>query len=265
MENELTGSSGAWALMASWLTPKILFCFLNITIATIFISSNFKSRTKRPNNVVRSSSLLQRAGSFDFSFFSHHHHQDTTAPPREPYAPSQGPQLHRPPSLIDRLKSFDFSVLPAPTQEQDSTHQPDPPQVKRVPLLERVKSIKLSLYSSHVTDPVSVVADDHHHVERIKSAGAGTGTASRKKSAAQEKKMKKSASVKPFSSEKATEDVEERRPATTRPVESASLMDEEVDAKADDFINRFRQQLKLQRLDSLLRYRETLNKGSGPK
>ncbi len=31
--------------------------------------------------------------------------------------------------------------------------------------------------------------------------------------------------------------------------------DEEVDAKADDFINRFKKQLRLQRLDSLLRSR----------
>lgn len=36
--------------------------------------------------------------------------------------------------------------------------------------------------------------------------------------------------------------------------------DEGVDAKADDFINRFKQQLKLQRLDSLLRYREMLKR-----
>jgi len=36
--------------------------------------------------------------------------------------------------------------------------------------------------------------------------------------------------------------------------------DEEVDAKADDFINRFKQQLRLQRLDSLLRYRELLKR-----
>ena len=35
--------------------------------------------------------------------------------------------------------------------------------------------------------------------------------------------------------------------------ETASLgYDEEVDAKADDFINRFKQQLRLQRLNSLL-------------
>ncbi|PKA63635.1 hypothetical protein AXF42_Ash005530 [Apostasia shenzhenica] len=33
----------------------------------------------------------------------------------------------------------------------------------------------------------------------------------------------------------------------------------EVDARADDFINRFRHQLKLQRLDSLIRYKATIN------
>eukprot|EP00261_Vitis_vinifera_P038150 XP_019079393.1 PREDICTED: disease resistance protein At4g27190 isoform X4 [Vitis vinifera] len=39
--------------------------------------------------------------------------------------------------------------------------------------------------------------------------------------------------------------------------------DEEVDAKADDFINKFKQQLKLQRLDSTIRYKEMIGRGSG--
>ncbi|CAL5059404.1 unnamed protein product [Urochloa decumbens] len=34
----------------------------------------------------------------------------------------------------------------------------------------------------------------------------------------------------------------------------------EVDARADDFIKRFREQLRLQRLDSILRYRDTLRR-----
>lgn len=56
------------------------------------------------------------------------------------------------------------------------------------------------------------------------------------------------------------EDVNMRRPATTR--ERRNVVDEEVDAKADDFIIRFKQQLKLQRLESLVRYNEKLNKRS---
>ena len=75
--------------------------------------------------------------------------------------------------------------------------------------------------------------------------------------------MKKSASergrrVKCEWEEEDEETVEKRRPATVR-VETTSLgEDEEVDAKADDFINRFKKQLRLQRLDSILRYREML-------
>lgn len=34
--------------------------------------------------------------------------------------------------------------------------------------------------------------------------------------------------------------------------------EEEVDVRADDFINKFKQQLKLQRLESLLRYRDMI-------
>jgi hypothetical protein len=35
-----------------------------------------------------------------------------------------------------------------------------------------------------------------------------------------------------------------------------------VDERADDFINKFRQQLQLQRLNSLLNYKEMLNGGT---
>jgi hypothetical protein len=38
--------------------------------------------------------------------------------------------------------------------------------------------------------------------------------------------------------------------------------DELVDSKADDFINKFKQQLKLQRIDSIMRYKDMINKGS---
>jgi hypothetical protein len=37
--------------------------------------------------------------------------------------------------------------------------------------------------------------------------------------------------------------------------------DDEVDAKDNDFINRFKQQLKLQRLDSIIRFKDASNRG----
>lgn len=76
------------------------------------------------------------------------------------------------------------------------------------------------------------------------------------------KKMKKSASSKSaFSHFKEEDIVETRRPATVREERSA-VDDDEVDAKADDFINKFKQQLKLQRLDSIMRYKEMIGRGS---
>lgn len=51
--------------------------------------------------------------------------------------------------------------------------------------------------------------------------------------------------------------IESRRPASVRegrPRPPEYGVDHEVDAKADDFINRFRQQLLLQRLDSATRH-----------
>lgn len=79
-------------------------------------------------------------------------------------------------------------------------------------------------------------------------------------------KMKKSASMKsPFNHFKEDEVVEARRPATVKEKSTRRVTeaDEEVDAKADDFINRFKQQLKLQRADSIIRNKEMIGRGSG--
>lgn len=89
------------------------------------------------------------------------------------------------------------------------------------------------------------------------------------------KKMKKSASAKSaFAHFEAADIVESRRPATVRvsktkltiaEEEGSSGDDDEVDAKADDFINKFKQQLKLQRLDSIIRYKEVVGRGKNGK
>ncbi|GER32555.1 hypothetical protein STAS_08615 [Striga asiatica] len=75
-------------------------------------------------------------------------------------------------------------------------------------------------------------------------------------------RIRKSASLKSafwhFEEEKI---VEARRPATVRE-RAAAEGDAEVDARADDFINKFKQQLKLQRLDSIIRYKDVIGKGS---
>ncbi|KAL6528778.1 hypothetical protein OROMI_028954 [Orobanche minor] len=76
-------------------------------------------------------------------------------------------------------------------------------------------------------------------------------------------RMRKSASLKSafghFEEEKI---VEARRPATVREKSRVAEGDQEVDAKADDFIHKFKQQLKLQRLDSIIRYKDMIGRGS---
>nr|GEV58833.1 hypothetical protein [Tanacetum cinerariifolium] len=75
-------------------------------------------------------------------------------------------------------------------------------------------------------------------------------------------KMKKSASMKsPFSHFEEEKIVEARRPETVRERRTAVTDgddDVEVDAKADDFINKFKHQLKLQRLDSIIRSKDMM-------
>ncbi|PON48722.1 hypothetical protein TorRG33x02_319450 [Trema orientale] len=264
-----------WAFLASWLTPSSLFLFLNLMIGTIVLTARFGSR-KGPT----------------------HDHQ------LGQYYSS--PQLARAPSLLERVKSINFSLYKFDPLNSETGYQPpnepgyvtdypnpdDPPQkLARAPsLLERLKSINLSsIYRSDPEPEDEALApnpfeEDHSHehsspVKRSKSEFLG---GARKKS--QPEKMTKSASEKSApgissGGEEGDEEgdeaviaaVERRRPATERvekKTEKRSVKggeaapswesDDGVDAKADDFINRFKQQLKLQRLESLKRFSEML-------
>ncbi|KAJ6994694.1 hypothetical protein NC653_017484 [Populus alba x Populus x berolinensis] len=76
--------------------------------------------------------------------------------------------------------------------------------------------------------------------------------------------MRKSASAKSaFSHFEEDDIVESRRPATVKEGKTTTEVgDTEVDAKADDFIYKFKQQLKLQRVDSIIRYKDMITGGS---
>ncbi|KAJ6698875.1 DUF4408 DOMAIN PROTEIN [Salix purpurea] len=175
------------------------------------------------------------------------------------------------PEYHDRRPCSRFSFSPF-QEPENTTQQHDPPQLERAPsLLERVKSINFSsLYyrseqeettqrpptqTGSDADPGTGHGHGHdHHAKRSMSEHVVQATK-------KQEKMKRSASEKAASLDSAEEvmreKVERRRPATTRASEKTVLIgDEGVDAKADDFINRFKQQLKLQRLDSLLRCKE---------
>ncbi|KAF7143521.1 hypothetical protein RHSIM_Rhsim05G0020400 [Rhododendron simsii] len=269
-----------WASISSWFTPTVLFCLLNLTIGTIYLSSNFKSHHKNPpyqnqnhsdhnpTQLARAPSILDRVRSINFSLYRSDSLDALQPDPLQT-------QLARAPSIPDQVRSINYSspdrsdsVDPSqPEPQQPEPQQPDPvqPQLTRAPsILERVKSFNFSLYGYDHPDP------KHHskldHVTRSKSDTTGDGQGHAAAAAA---RMRKSASEKWREEEEAAAEEEElRRPATVREGKGTTAAgffgeeEEEVDAKADDFINRFKQQLKLQRLDSLLRYREMLTRGS---
>lgn len=119
-------------------------------------------------------------------------------------------------------------------------------------------------------DEVYSQLTDRHHFNRNKNDGmpasgkSDTMPASGEVPAKLPAKMRKSASLKsPFGHFEESDIVETRRPATVRERRAkVADGDHEVDAKADDFINKFKHQLKLQRLDSIVRYKEVINRGS---
>ncbi|KAL6330728.1 hypothetical protein AAG906_009156 [Vitis piasezkii] len=255
-----------WTLMTSWCTPTTLFVVLNLMIGTIAVTSRFSGqRNDQAPQLRRAPSLLERVKSFDFSAYRYE---------QQPYSePEVHTQLVRTPSLLERVRSLNFSLYGAdqPHQsaevgaqaeihEDDQSVETQQPQLARTPsLLERMRSIKLSLHRSDPfpSEPTCGTPD------RNTSLGQDMKTESEKKPAParRSQKMKKSVSQKVASGRVEDVDaVELRRPQTVRETKSklSETMsfgdDEEVDAKADDFINRFKQQLKLQRLDSLLRY-----------
>lgn len=235
--------ASTWGFATGLFTPAYLFLLLNLVIGTIALTSRFGSNRRQHQEEIRplarAPSLLERVKSINLSFYNY---------------PSS-----------DSAPQVEATADPVQDSEPECLTEVPPAQLERAPsLLERVKSIKFSsFYTSEpetkiVVEPVSEPHMDAGHVDhQVKRSKSEPRAAPERKTP---EKMKKSASEREVAMEKEEdrESVERRRPATTRIEKTVSFGDEGVDAKADDFINRFKQQLKLQRLDSLLRYRDML-------
>ncbi|CAG7892399.1 unnamed protein product [Brassica rapa] len=225
-----------------------------------------------PTPLQRAPSLLDRVRSINMSHFKfpqYTHEENDSATHTEPT------RFENISTRMGRVDPIDISKFRIPEEDQPTgtrfDNQINPPGLTRAPsILERVKSIKLSSFyrsdpdtnPDQSPDPDSITHEDH---KPVRSKSESKKPVKKKKKATG--KMTKSASEKSGfgfagNSEEAesVESVERRRPDTTRVERSTSFGDGEdgVDAKASDFINKFKQQLKLQRLDSILRYKEML-------
>lgn len=229
-----------WSTVHGWFTPAVLFLVLNIVIGTIAVSSKVTSAAAGGGEGAEAA-----AG-----------------------AGGEKRGLSRVPSMaIDRLRSFRLSRHDAPAPEPTVTGVVDLGPDEYLPPLENEDEADAEDHGEH---------DEHPHMERSMSEAAAEPELPPLPA-----RLRKSASDKSafahFVAEEDTEVVEARRPATTRdrprrplvvaePEEPVSEEEPEeaggeVDARADDFINKFRHQLKLQRIDSFMRYRDTLRRG----
>ncbi|KAH7519210.1 hypothetical protein FEM48_Zijuj08G0011500 [Ziziphus jujuba var. spinosa] len=267
--------------MTSWFTPTSLFLFVNLAILIILLTSrkkpvgphqHYHHHQQQQRQLARVPSLLDRVKSFNLSLYkfefdqptTHHFNQHvttTTERPaggyeQQPYPDNPAP-LARSPSLLDRLKSINLTSL-----YRSSEHEHPNPQTEILDSPERPDHEMVLMKPR----PNQSSESDHDHLVRRSKSDSDSGATS----SGQPEKMKKSASEREGLEGFVKEDeiLERPVPAATRlekwsdesrVSETRSSGDEEgVDAKADDFINRFKQQLRLQRLDSLKRFSEIL-------
>ncbi|TKY57977.1 hypothetical protein E2542_SST15032 [Spatholobus suberectus] len=294
LEESVSSTPTFLGSLYSWFTPTVFFLLLQLVIGAIFIISNIanthRNQQQDPqaqhhhphdfphHNLPRSPSMLQRLKSINF-YPSPHRSQD---PPNPHFHENQHPQLARSPSVLQRLKSINlYSYFPTESFTSkltpDTTHEPHVREQSQQQVVETDEeeeeddeyvvsdddNYKFALEEGSSMDEVySKLQGQEGHFARTHS---DTKPDSGEVPVRLPRKMKKSASSKSaFAHFKEEDIVESRRPATVREakVAGAAVDDHEVDAKADDFINRFKQQLKLQRLDSIMRYKEIITRGS---
>ncbi|KAJ4789107.1 4-chlorobenzoate--CoA ligase [Rhynchospora pubera] len=236
-----------WTSLLSWFTPTVFFVLLNIVIGTIAMTSKgsagvaassagehhhgHASALKRAPSLV-----LDRLRSLNLSSYAHHEIPSETGHLQSELAPAGGVggALTRAPSLVlDRLRSFNLHRFVSGEVQAESV------EVEVEPVVDVVSGSDLQVEEhEHYSD---------HHIERTQSDA-------RPPVPKLPTRMKKSASDKSAFSHFEEAEI---------PKQPTLDEDGEVDARADDFINKFRNQLRLQRLDSIIRYKEMLTRSAG--
>ncbi|KAG2612379.1 protein TsetseEP-like [Panicum virgatum] len=264
-----------WSAVHGFFTPAVLFVVLNIVIGTIAVTSK-----------VAAPAAADAA------------EEEEGAAAAPGAGGEQYRKLSRVPSMaFGRLRSFNLSRFAAPAPEPAvagavdlgyeqppalAAEQEEPVVVQRVVEPEPEPEPELEPEPEPEPEREHEDADAHTaaHVERSRSEAAAQAELPRLPA-----RLRKSASDRSAFAHFEAEEVEEavraveaRRPATTRegararrapaaepepepePEEEAGAGGE-VDALADAFINKFHHQLKLQRIESFIRHRETVRRG----
>ncbi|KAL8216539.1 hypothetical protein R6Q57_023376 [Mikania cordata] len=275
----------------TWFTPTLLFIFLNLMIATILFISNLptnKKHQKPPNQndfhqskLAGSPSILHRLMSFTLHphryqepspVTNHHDQQETLEIAATQYVLNHTfHHEHEGRSVTDN-NNFDFNL----TRFDSDAYFNKTSEVRFDNAQTRFDSDPTRVENESLPEKDTDFVETHEEMDKYESldevySKITRGNVNRTKSdtlpASGEvpvrlsAKMNKSASLKSaFSHFEENKIVEARRPASVRERRSPEVDDVEVDSKADDFINRFKHQLKLQRLDSIIRYKDMVNR-----
>lgn len=255
-----------------------------------------QAQAQEGDRLARSPSVLQRLKSINFHYYRSQESAALTyeKPPESdshsstfyqqtPLAEDhqQPPPLTRSPSVLQRLKSINlYSYISQETvastfqkTQESNVHYRTSGQSYPEQKEEQERP------QEHVEEAVEEEDDEFHEREltldevysKVQSKKVARSKSDTKPSAGEvpkklPKKLKKSASAKSaFAHFEEDDIVESRRPATVRELNHKDTEEEddaEVDARADDFINKFKQQLKLQRIDSIIRYKEMIGRGT---
>ncbi|XP_047056904.1 pathogen-associated molecular patterns-induced protein A70-like [Lolium rigidum] len=225
----------AWSLVRGYFSPATLFLLLNVVIGTIALTSR-----RRHNH----------------HHDDHHHQQQHQKDYVDQYdaAPRAPAPLARTSSVMERLRSlglyrfrsgdfppeYNYSLSAGDDDESNKQHQ------------------QQAQYARSRSEPAAAKPPTNR---------TGNGA---------EKAAKAKVAKKPLSEVRRLERAPAPAPArlvqraprapVARAVVTAAATEAApaacVDERADDFINKFRQQLQLQRLNSLLNYKEMLNRGT---
>jgi hypothetical protein len=216
-----------WSAVHGFFTPAVLFILLNVVIGTIAVTS----KVARPAAAVDGEDAAHAGavGGAD---------QQQQNPRR----------LSRVPSMaFERIRSFNLSRFTAPAPEPAAVTGVVDLGYDQLPVPPTVE--KEEAAAAAVVEPEP--EPEPVHMERCRSEAAAESDVPRLPS-----RLHKSASEKTAFSHFEAQEVEEAVQA--EPEEEAGRA---VDADAENFINKFRSQLKLQRMESILRYRENVRRG----
>nr|XP_043621217.1 pathogen-associated molecular patterns-induced protein A70-like [Erigeron canadensis] len=267
-----SSSSSLWSYIISWCTPIVLFGVANLIIATLFLASKTntnKTATKQQYDendhdygyihgasftpiVARVSSIFERAKSIDLSSIIP---KITTTTTTNNNDESSEPATY---TSLSRLSQSIFSICEYDSQPDSPRYpsnkpKPNPPTSS---ILGRLKSIDFSsIYG--VVDNTKKSSEDHKSDDSLSQLVRVPTFFDRIKSfRIVAPLMKTRSEVKKLCDPNDTGEEEVRllqRPETARAKRNAA-----DDAKAENFITKFREQLKLQRRDSFARYNDML-------